>query len=60
MKAYNLSWREAVDGISYPNLLLLSAVIPSYDSATDKETTTLRADDPKNNERIKQLLHRNQ
>ena len=58
MKTYRLSWHAVVHEISYANLILLSSVIPDYDSPkTDGETTTrLRADDPANAERIKQLL----
>lgn len=63
MKTYNLSWHETVHGISYPNLIMLSAVIPDYDTDTDttergSHHTQIRADDPKNNERIRQLLHK--
>lgn len=62
MKTYNLSWHEVVHGISYPNLILLSAVIPDYDSDSkdndNAHTTQIRADDPQNNLRIRQLLHK--
>ena len=60
MKTYRLSWNAVVHEISYANLILLSSVIPDYDSPkTDGETTGplhLRADDPANRDRIRQLL----
>lgn len=60
MKTYRLSWHAVVHEISYANLILLSSVIPDYNShTTDGETTGtlhLRADDPANADRIKQLL----
>ncbi len=60
MKTYRLSWHAVVHEISYANLILLSSVIPDYDSTkTDGETSgklCLRADDPANRDRIKQLL----
>lgn len=57
MKTYRLSWHAVVHEISYANLILLSSVIPDYDSPkTDGETTRLRADDPANADRIRQLL----
>lgn len=60
MKTYRLSWHAVVHEISYANLILLSSVIPDYESPqTDGETSgklRLRADDPANRDRIRQLL----
>lgn len=58
MKTYNLSFEEVTKKITYPNLILLSAVIPDYESETKDpdRANTLDAEDPTNREAIKALL----
>lgn len=48
--------------MSYANLIMYGAVIPSYNgdkkknSSNDKEQEVIKMDDPRNKERIKQIF----
>lgn len=44
--------------MSYANIIMFSAVIPSFDSDNKKEET-LNADDPKNRKEIERILSEN-
>ena len=54
-KAYNLSFEYVLYDLSYENLLLYSAVLPTYDLDDAKdggENETLNGDDPDDVERF--------
>ena len=46
--------------LSYANLILLGATLPSYDSekhkASHKNEEVIKADDPRNKEKVKQFF----
>ena len=46
--------------LSYANLILLGATLPSYESAKDKASRkneeNIQADDPRNKEKVKQFF----
>lgn len=62
LKAYNLPLDYVLYEMSYVNMVMYSAVIPSYDPKRDKETGNaekqdiLKADDPRNTDKVMQLL----
>lgn len=58
IKAYKLSWSEVLHEISYPNLILLSAVIPNFDPPKERHEGRhiIQADDPDNNNKVKEFI----
>lgn len=59
VRAYNFTIEYVLYDLSYANMIMYSAVIPSYKSRKDKkadEEEVIDANDPKNRERIDQLL----
>lgn len=60
VKAYGLTFEEVLHGLSYPNLILYNAVLPSYNpktkSGSDNWREVIKADDPRNKERVKQFF----
>lgn len=64
-KAYALPFDYVLYELSFANLTMYSAVLPSYDSKKDgdgkkgkpqKDGIEMRMDDPRNNDRIRQLF----
>lgn len=62
-KGYGLSIKYVLYDMSYANMIMYSAVIPSYNSekgnssSNDSKTQeTIKADDPRNKARIRQIL----
>ncbi len=62
-KGYGLSIKYVLYDMSYANMIMYSAVIPSYNSENgnrfsdkSKEQETIKADDPRNKARIRQIL----
>jgi hypothetical protein len=48
-----------MNDMSYVNMIMYSSILPSYDSGKKKDKNreeTINADDPKNRERVKQIL----
>jgi hypothetical protein len=58
MKAFNLPPEYVLYDLSYANILLYSAVLPSYDTDREKskDSDTIRADDPENKEKVRKIL----
>ena len=58
MKAFNLRPEYVLYDLSYANILLYSAVLPSYDTDREKskDSDTIRADDPENKEKVRKIL----
>ncbi len=59
VRAYNFTIEYVLYDLSYANMIMYSAVIPSYKSRKDKtadEEEVIDANDPKNRDRIDQLL----
>lgn len=62
-KGYGLSIKYVLYDMSYANMIMYSAVIPSYNGSKDKRDVsngkpqeTIKADDPRNKARIRQIL----
>lgn len=61
VKAFGLTFEQVLYELSYPNLILYNAVLPSYQSkdrsrGSDGGQEVIKADDPKNKERVKQFF----
>ena len=61
VKAFGLTFEQVLYELSYPNLILYNAVLPSYQSkdrarGSDSGQEVIKADDPKNKERVKQFF----
>lgn len=61
VKAYNLPVDYVLYDMSYVNMIMYGAVIPSYDSKRnkdggDKEQEVIRVDDPKNRARVRKIF----
>ncbi len=61
VKAYNLPLDYVLYDMSYANMVMYSAVLPSYDSKKDRGSETgkqdiIKADDPRNSEKVLALL----
>lgn len=58
MKAFNLPPEYVLYDLSYANILLYCAVLPSYDTDREKskDSDTIRADDPENKEKVRKIL----
>lgn len=63
VKAFGVSFEYALNEISYANMILYGATLPSYgdikkDKKKDKNgDEIIRADDPKNKELVKAIIH---
>lgn len=64
IKAFKLSWADVLYNISYANVVLMGASLPSYHSKDDKrkqhhndQQETINADDPKNNSRVLDFIN---
>lgn len=58
-KAYNLPFNYVLYQVSFANLTLYSAVLPSYDSRKDakpEDNEIIKADDPANADKIKAMF----
>ena len=61
VKAFGLTPKEVLYELSYSNLILYNAVLPSYQSkdrsrGSDNGQEVIKADDPRNKERVKQFF----
>ena len=61
VKAYNLPINYVLYEMSYPNIILYGAVLPSYSSKKkDKKDSgkqdIIKVDDPKNREKVRKIL----
>ena len=61
VKAYGLTFEEVLYNMSYPNLILYNAVLPSYNTKDKSDGSgsgqeVIKADDPRNKERVKQFF----
>lgn len=55
---YHLSPHYVLHEMSYANVLMYLAVLPSYqDRETEERDSTIDADDPRNMDKIKKLLY---
>lgn len=61
VKAYNLTPDYVLHKMSYVNLVMFNAVLPSYnrkkDKTTDKPQNVIKADDPRNKDKVRQFLN---
>lgn len=62
IKGYGLSPEHVIHRMSYANILMLGAVLPSYDRKPDdkgsrQEGPALSADDPANRARIREIFN---
>lgn len=58
VKNYNLTIEQILYKISYVNIIMLSATTPDYSRKKDdkKNSVTIRADDPSNNDMIRMMI----
>ena len=60
MKGYNLPVDYVLYDMSYANMIMFGAVIPSYNSKKKgkggKEQEIIKVDDPQNRERVKEIF----
>lgn len=56
MKWYRVPFEHVLHGMSYQNFLLYGAVIPGFDDDKKDDGQTLRADDPKNRDKVIDLI----
>lgn len=61
LKAYNFPLDYVLYDLSYSNMILFGAVLPSYQSKEDKEKMkqaqdVIKASDVKNNDKVKDLI----
>ena len=61
VKVYGLTFEEVLYNMSYPNLILYNAVLPSYNTKDKSDGSgsgqeVIKADDPRNKERVKQFF----
>jgi hypothetical protein len=62
VKGFKFPLDYALYDLSYANLILLGATLPSYDSEKNKKSSrgdgeVIKADDPKNREKVKQFFN---
>ena len=60
MKAYNLTPDYVLERMSYINVIMYSAVLPSYDRDKNKKDAPqeeIKADDPRNKDKVRQFLN---
>lgn len=57
-KTYNLPFDYVLHNMSYANLILYGAVIPSYKpkDKTGKHKNVIKADDPRNRDKVRKFL----
>lgn len=55
-KAYGLPIRDVLYGMSYANLLMYGAVIPSYRGRGAGDSEPIDADDPRNQALVREAL----
>jgi hypothetical protein len=51
-----LTFGYVLHDMSFANLIMYSAVLPSYHSADEKNRKVIQADDPRNAERVRKIL----
>lgn len=61
VKAFNLPIDYVLYDLSYVNVIMYSATLPSYESkrgknSPDKKQEVVKADDPRNRERVRQIF----
>ena len=57
-KEYNLSPDYVLYDMSYANLIMYNAVLPSYDTESkDKKEEVINADDPRNREAVRKIIN---
>ena len=61
VKGFNLPIDYVLYDISYVNVIMYSATLPSYESkrdknSPDKKQDVVKADDPRNRERVRQIF----
>lgn len=56
VKAFHLTPRQALYDISYANIVLLGATLPTYTPKSKHKEKEIRADDPRNRDRVRQFL----
>lgn len=63
VKAFNLPIDYVLYDLSYVNLIMYGATLPSYESKSDKnknrsdaEQDVIKADDPRNRERVRKFF----
>ncbi|MEL7586663.1 MAG: hypothetical protein AAGU19_08100 [Prolixibacteraceae bacterium] len=57
-KGYNLTPDYVLYKMSYANVIMYSAVLPSYDDEKEskEDEEVINADDPKNRDKVRQIL----
>lgn len=61
VKAFNLPIDYVLYDLSYVNVIMYSATLPSYErkrdkNSPDKKQDVVKADDPRNRERVRQIF----
>ena len=56
VKTFGVTFDYALYNISYTNLIMYSATIPSYDSGERKKQDIVKADDPKNKDKVHSII----
>ena len=57
MKGFNLTMHQVLYELSYANIILLGATLPSYDSRKQDKGETLQADDPTNAKEVERFFN---
>lgn len=55
-KAFCLSFDYVLYDMSYANIILYGATLPSYRNGKKKDEESIRADDPKNTDKLKAMI----
>lgn len=55
-KAYNLSLDYVLYNMSYANMILYGAVLPSYGRDKGKRQDVIKVDDPRNKDKVKAIF----
>lgn len=56
MKGFNMTMDYVLNNISYTNLILICATLPSYDSNNSNRHETIDADNPNNKNEVEQFF----
>jgi hypothetical protein len=56
VKSYGMSFDEVLYGMTYTNIQMYSAVLPTYDRPADDKDKKINASDPKNKAEVHKIL----
>ena len=56
VKGFGVGFDEVLYGMSYANIVLYSASLPTYRGKGEKDDEVIQGDDPRNKERLRAIL----